>query len=126
MTTTRAAMVEAVRRAIQRLEVGRSRAERTLNTPASLGTLANALADFDEEIAALTAAAEALEAEAWRPIDTAPLDRDIEVWNAMTGPYVTRHRDGEWPLGLLNGHCGCWYPRPTHWRPLPPPPEAAG
>ena len=59
----------------------------------------------------------------WQPIETAPDKQDVLVWNAMTGAYVSRHDGvGEWPLGFWRGDLGEWYPRPTHWMPLPNPP----
>lgn len=69
----------------------------------------DAMAEAAAEIERLRAAL------AWQPIETAPRDGRILVWSAVTGPYVTQHIDGEWPWGRF----GQWYPRPTHWRPLP-------
>ena len=68
----------------------------------------------------------ALEAQEWQPIETAPKDAVILAFNPMVGIYTTQYAGGEWPLrGLVpNLPCSCiWYPRPTHWRPLPPAPE---
>lgn len=63
-----------------------------------------------------------MDAQEWRPIETAPMDEsDVLVFNPMTGPYVSRFTDGEWPLRFW-GFPGVWCPVPTHWQPLPPPP----
>jgi hypothetical protein len=61
----------------------------------------------------------------WRDISTAPRDGTrVLVYNVMTGPYSSEYRDGEWPL--VGWHKpipnGIWYPVPTLWQPLPPPP----
>lgn len=58
-------------------------------------------------------------------IETAPKDRAILAFNPVTGWYRTRHEDGEWPMADWMGNSktglrGIWYPRPTHWQPLPP------
>lgn len=60
----------------------------------------------------------------WQPIETAPKDgTPILAYNPVTGPYQTRHEDGEWPMAdWYKGdpdHPGIWYPRPSHWMPLP-------
>ena len=66
----------------------------------------------------------------WQPIETAPARGRFLAYNAMTGPYVTERffQDGaeHFPLGWW-GQFGEWYPRPTHWAPLPPmaPPSGA-
>lgn len=57
-----------------------------------------------------------------QPIETAPDDRPIWVFNAMTGWYTTQHINGEWPLFNWGGQMDVWYPRPTLWRPLDAPP----
>ncbi|MBQ1766119.1 MAG: hypothetical protein IIZ92_24930 [Aquincola sp.] len=53
-----------------------------------------------------------------QPIDTAPKDREILVFNTMTGWYRSRWTDGEWPMRGWDGKQGTWYPRPTHWKEL--------
>lgn len=58
----------------------------------------------------------------WQPIETAPRDMDILAYNSATGPYRTKFSDGEWPMRGWGYLDGTWYPRPTHWMPLPPPP----
>ena len=60
--------------------------------------------------------------QGWQPISTAPRDVDVEVWNAATGAYRSRWTEDEWPMGFWE-RLGKWYPRPTHWRPLPAGPE---
>jgi hypothetical protein len=66
--------------------------------------------------------------EAAKPIESAPTDRDIMVYNGMYGWYRTRGYsiDGDqvWPLyGLFGADGGVWYPVPSHWMELPPTPE---
>lgn len=69
--------------------------------------------------------------EGWQPIDTAPRDgQEVDVWYAssISRPGL-REANVHW-----NGHDGFWRRRdrthciygeyPTHWRPLPAPPEA--
>ena len=59
-----------------------------------------------------------------QPINTAPLDRDVVVFNKATGPYrsrATQIRQSpqlQWPLRNWNGMDGIWYPIPSHWAPL--------
>lgn len=61
--------------------------------------------------------------EAWQPIETAPRDgTDILAWNAFMGVYNTSFVAGEFPCGFSSGHSATWFPKPTHWMPLPPPP----
>lgn len=67
------------------------------------------------------------------PIETAPKDREILVYNPMEGWYRTRYEvDGAddrscWPLyrnlhhsslpdQRAHGEASVWYPWPTHWR----------
>ena len=64
----------------------------------------------------------------WRPIETAPKDGTVFIAPSIDGKNVTV---GSWSkfydcwddrlVGHLNGH---W--KPTHWMPLPPPPEQEG
>lgn len=68
-----------------------------------------------------------------QPIETAPKDREILVYNPFEGWYRTRYEvDGEkdrscWPLyrnlhhsslpdQRVHGEASVWYPWPTHWR----------
>lgn len=60
----------------------------------------------------------------WMPIESAPKDRSILVYNPMVGAYQSAYRavDGindEWPCFLWGERPGCWYPVPSHWHPLP-------
>jgi hypothetical protein len=66
----------------------------------------------------------------WRPIETAP--RDGSKFLATDG---VRYSDARWPTGMAcgrwegNGDSARWvgstlWPSPTHWMPLPDPPEA--
>ena len=66
----------------------------------------------------------------WLPIETAPKDEDILVFNAMTGAYRSRYQSscrkpktGEWPFYGWGNNVGIWYPDPSHWMPLPPAPK---
>ncbi len=60
----------------------------------------------------------------WQTIDTVPKDDEILVYNKMVGVYQTQQTGGEFPC-LYWGGTGVWFPRPTHWMPLPDPPETA-
>jgi len=59
------------------------------------------------------------------PIETAPQDREIQVYNVMTGWYKTTFQNEQgrnWPMRGWDDWNGTWYPVPTHWaEPLPPP-----
>lgn len=55
----------------------------------------------------------------WKPIQTAPESTRILLWNAAVGAYSSELIDGEWPLFIWNGMRGTWYPKPSHWMPLP-------
>jgi hypothetical protein len=56
------------------------------------------------------------------PIATAPQDREIQVYNVMTGWYKTKFENNQWPMRGWGDMDGTWYPVPTHWaEPLPPP-----
>ena len=59
----------------------------------------------------------------WQPIETAPQGQRILAYNKMTGVYVTVGADGEWPMRGWDPMDGMWFPRPTHWTPMPDPPE---
>lgn len=58
----------------------------------------------------------------WQDIATAPRDREILVWNAVTGSYRTQWTNGQWPMGFW-GWLGEWYPQPVLWANLPVPAE---
>ena len=66
----------------------------------------------------------------WQPINTMPIDgtrvlvtngREVEIRSQRTGRYAAPSRDGH----PVNGHGISWdhWPRPTHWMPLPIPPQ---
>lgn len=71
----------------------------------------------------------------WQPIETAPRDG---TWLLLTGgdiqygwdgdtvpPCVCGHSSGrEWQFAWYDGGAYGEYLRPTHWMPLPAPPEA--
>lgn len=69
------------------------------------------------------------EAGRWQPIDTAPEDHDILIYVPAWGPLIARfNREfDEWssrmqcPVSLAEEA-----DRPTHWMPLPEPPEGVG
>lgn len=78
----------------------------------------------EETLAALANSCEG----GWRPIETAPKDCPILAYNPVQGVYETRYDKGEWPhADWFSDDAGrtasLWYPRPTHWMPLPPPPQ---
>ena len=75
------------------------------------------------------AAADWNQRSAWQPIETAPGDgRDFIAYNKFTGPYITAAKamppDDEirYPMYCWHGVKGSWFPKPTHWQPLPSPP----
>lgn len=59
-----------------------------------------------------------------QPIDTAPKDERILVYNAVTGWYSSEYSQEAktWVLYFWSKK-GEWYPHPTHWMPLPERPE---
>ena len=74
---------------------------------------------------ALAEAADALDRMAWRPIETAPRDGTTVL---IFGPHQFKcfylescefWKNKLWPVVWMTG-----YGEPTHWMPLPPPPEA--
>jgi hypothetical protein len=84
----------------------------------------------------MRAAADALEAAGWRPIATAPQDTEVLVWfgpaaGVKSATYTDKDDDGILFWCVTDGkfaphpvrrYCA---PYPTHWMPLPTPPEAA-
>jgi hypothetical protein len=57
----------------------------------------------------------------WKPIETAPRDgSDVLIW-CYTGEIGIAHFDY---ATFAWWHNLCEYPDPTHWMPLPPPPES--
>jgi hypothetical protein len=60
----------------------------------------------------------------WQPIDTAPKGDEILVWTQNDGAFVafwSGFANGwRWTSHDLGGHEKI---KPTHWKPLPDPPE---
>lgn len=54
--------------------------------------------------------------QGWLPIETAPDSGRFEVFNAVTGSYVTEREGDEFPLRNWGGLEGNWFPQPTYWR----------
>ena len=52
-----------------------------------------------------------------KPIEEAPRNREILVYNTVVGWYKTKYKDGEWPLTYW-GRDGLWFPRPTLYKEL--------
>jgi hypothetical protein len=60
-------------------------------------------------------------APGWQPIETAPKDGTAVLgWDKDEGSDVMHFREGLWMQRVDDA---CWVRTPTHWRPLPPPPE---
>lgn len=62
----------------------------------------------------------------WRPIETAPEEGDILVWCPDAMGYMQVVNSGNY-IGRLYGKAFCLENSeicPSHWRPLPEPPEA--
>ncbi len=65
-------------------------------------------------------------AGSWQPIDGAPHDREILVFTRPWGPIIASYSEefGEWlsrmqvPVSIKDEN-----EMPTHWQPLPEPPE---
>lgn len=57
-----------------------------------------------------------------RPMQDAPRDCDVLIYNPVTDWYQTRFEDGghgkQWPLRNWNGMPGVWYPAPYGWVPV--------
>lgn len=59
----------------------------------------------------------------WQPIETAPRNEDVMVWNTMAGAYRSRatilagEDETQWPMCFW-GEAGRWWPKPSHWAPL--------
>ena len=54
-----------------------------------------------------------------QPIETAPKDKRIMVFNPMTGWYLTKKKGDCWPMIGWGDKEGLWFPVPTHWLPEP-------
>ena len=67
------------------------------------------------------------DAETWQPIESAPKDQEILVYTRPWGPIIATLSEefGEWlsrmqvPVSIKEEN-----ELPTHWRPLPEPPES--
>lgn len=64
----------------------------------------------------------------WKPMSKAPKDRDVLIWNPVTGAYRSRFTENaeegcEWPMHFWE-RPGLWYPAAMKWAELPSP-EAA-
>jgi hypothetical protein len=82
------------------------------------------------KVANLIESALAYSAPKWQDIATAPKDGPILAYNPVQGVYATRYDRGEWPHADwysddLGRDASLWYPRPTHWQPLPSAPLSA-
>ena len=82
----------------------------------------------------------------WQPIETAPKDgTPILCFNPLVGAYNSAYTTrwtgtaeeydrrtyegfpcGFWPKGLDGFPFGQWDCHPSHWMPLPPPPQEGG
>lgn len=82
-------------------------------------------------------------ADDWQPIETAPKDRRILVYNRAMGVYSSQYTEERedlgpgdmrgnserpilwtgFPLGLTSAGLGKWYCVPSHWKPLPTQPD---
>jgi len=59
----------------------------------------------------------------WRPIETAPKDGNILGYSWKWGvSEIMCHADGTFSLATFNGSIK--YAHPTHWMPLPAPPQS--
>lgn len=60
----------------------------------------------------------------WHPIETAPKDgRDVLLFTPSPFNGITIGSWGKW-IGGWGDQDGDMYPDPTHWMPLPEPPES--
>jgi hypothetical protein len=63
----------------------------------------------------------------WQPIETAPKDRPILIWdgeNMISAEWGLRANEWTWQLveGEIQGDSALWT-APTHWMPLPDAPK---
>lgn len=66
----------------------------------------------------------------WQPIETAPIDgteilAGAESWIGVPYPVTSKFIDGKWAT-VFDGKWLPYEPQPTHWMPLPEPPEDNG
>lgn len=65
----------------------------------------------------------------WRPIETAPRDGTAILAakpnriGVVLYPIRARDQDGRWQAYFGDGDWRSYDPQPTHWMPLPAPPE---
>lgn len=61
----------------------------------------------------------------WHSIETAPKDKVILLFNAVTGVYTGKWNEEykTWPMFGWDGLTGMWFPNPTHWTLIPDPPK---
>ena len=66
----------------------------------------------------------------WQPIETAPKDgRSLLIWSADEGIDLAHHNDwGRWQVQETADYDNEYFVdlKPTHWMPLPEPPEGEG
>jgi hypothetical protein len=81
------------------------------------------IGQLEAEIEALRQRAERAEvALQWRPIETAPRDGTFVLTRSPYGQVCQDFADSNSSEMI----CQSWSGNPTHWMPLPPPPDAAG
>ncbi len=78
--------------------------------------------------AGVAAAIQAHEARRWKPIESAPKDRDVDVWDGFervpNAKYNTQ--TGTWFSDVFSYGDMDWREmdsQPTHWTPIPAPPQ---
>jgi hypothetical protein len=76
---------------------------------------------FEQVFSAVGGCLPAAATPGWQPIETAPKNGTAVLgWDKDEGHYVTWCSEGSWGQSVDD----CVYLQfPTHWRPLPPPPE---
>ena len=57
----------------------------------------------------------------WLPIETAPKNERIILFNMVTGQYIAQwcSKEKTWPMGVWGTNRGEWTPKATHWMHLP-------
>lgn len=78
------------------------------------------------DIFAMTYESAAQQADAWQPIESAPDKTPLLVFDGKI--ICAAERDGVWWLcfGATGWECENVFDDPTHWMPLPTPPQATG